>query len=121
MALFKIAKTITKSFLGKPATLMYPAKPGKKYEKTKGHIINDINKCIFCGSCQRVCPTQAISVTKNDRTWEIDRLRCCTCNACTEICPVKCLSMDTKYTAPMTTRTKDLMRSDKPAAAKPAP
>jgi ech hydrogenase subunit F len=120
MAFFKLAKTITKSFFSKPATLMYPVKPAQQYKITKGHVVNDIDKCIFCASCQRVCPTQAICVNKNDRSWEIDRMRCCTCNACVEVCPVKCLTMDTKYTAPMTTRSKDMMKSNKPAPAKPA-
>ncbi len=121
MALFKLGKTITKSLFNKPSTLMYPVKPGKQFPKSKGHVVNDIDRCIFCASCQRVCPTQAIVVDKNNRTWEIDRLRCCTCNACVEICPVKCLSMDPKYTAPMTKRSKDMMKSTKPAPAKPAP
>jgi formate hydrogenlyase subunit 6/NADH:ubiquinone oxidoreductase subunit I len=120
MALFQLAKTITKSFFSKPATLMYPVKPSKQYKITKGHVVNDIDKCIFCGSCQRVCPTQAICVNKNDRSWEIDRMRCCTCNGCVEVCPVKSLMMDTKYTAPMTTRAKDMMKSTKPAPTKPA-
>jgi formate hydrogenlyase subunit 6/NADH:ubiquinone oxidoreductase subunit I len=121
MAFFKLAKTITKSFFKKPETLMYPAKPAKQYKISKGHVVNDIDKCIFCGSCQRVCPTQAICVEKNDRTWEIDRMRCCTCNGCVEVCPVKCLAMDTKYTAPMTKRSKDMFKSTKPLPAKPAP
>jgi len=33
--------------------------PENKFSKTKGHVTNDIDKCIFCGSCQRICPTQA--------------------------------------------------------------
>lgn len=120
MALFKLGKTITKSLFKKPETLMYPVKPAKQYKISKGHVENDIDKCIFCGSCQRVCPTQAICVNKNERTWEIDRMRCCTCNGCVEVCPVKCLSMDTKYMAPMTTRSKEMLKSTKTAPAKPA-
>jgi len=98
---------------------MYPAKPGKQFPKTKGHVTNDIDKCIFCGSCQRICPTQAIYVNKNDRTWEIDRMRCCTCNGCVETCPVKCLSMNPKYPAPMTTRKKDILNQRSPPRQSP--
>jgi formate hydrogenlyase subunit 6/NADH:ubiquinone oxidoreductase subunit I len=120
MALFKIAGTIIKSLFSKPATLMYPLKPAKRTKISKGHVVNDITKCIFCGSCQRACPTQAICVVRDAGTWEIDRLRCCTCNACVETCPVKCLSMDPAYTPPLTTaRCKDLLKGTPPA--KPAP
>jgi len=100
MGLFEISKTIIRSAMGKPATLMYPVKPAKKFERSRGHVVNDINRCIFCGACQRKCPAHAICVKTKERTWEIDRMRCVVCNGCVEVCPVKCLSMDNQYTAP---------------------
>lgn len=102
MALFKISKIILENTLKKPATLMYPKKPAKKYPETRGHITNDIKKCIFCGACQRICPTYAIYVNNKERVWEIDRMKCCTCRACIETCPVKSLSMDNTYIQPLT-------------------
>ena len=47
--------------------------------------------------CARRCPTYAITVTKDCKEWQIDRLKCCTCNLCVEICPVKCLRMEEPY------------------------
>lgn len=119
MALFKIAGTIIRSLFSSPATLMYPFKPAKQSKITRGRVQNNIEKCIFCSSCQRACPAQAICVVRDAGTWEIDRLRCIACNACVEICPVKCMSMETKYTPPTTERTKELSRGTPPA--KPAP
>jgi formate hydrogenlyase subunit 6/NADH:ubiquinone oxidoreductase subunit I len=119
MSLFKIAGTIVKSLFSRPATLMYPFKPAKQSKITRGRVQNNIEKCIFCGSCQRACPSQAICVVRDAGTWEIDRLRCIACNACVEACPVKCMSMENTYTSPMLLRTKDLLKGTPPA--KPAP
>ena len=104
MAYFEMTKTMLKSLFSRPATLMYPAKPAKKYSLTRGHVTIEPEKCIACGSCRRKCPTQAICVEPKEKTWEIDRLRCIVCACCVEVCPTKCLAMDTQYTAAMTTR-----------------
>lgn len=118
MGLFEISKTVIKSALGKPATLMYPVKPAKKFDISRGHVVNDIKKCIFCGSCQRKCPTKAICVNAKERTWEIDRFRCVVCNVCVEVCPVKCLTMDPQYTAPAEKKSTETMKGPpKPAKA----
>jgi ech hydrogenase subunit F len=117
MTLFQIAKTVIRNLFSRPATLMYPFKPAKKFSITKGRVENDINKCIFCGNCQRKCPTVAICVDRNAKTWEIDRYRCVVCNCCVEVCPVKSLRMDTDYTKPSTEPAmKTRMLQDKPQA-----
>ncbi len=104
MKSFTMAKTVIKNLLGGPATLMYPQKKRTFTPITRGHVDNDINKCIFCGMCSRRCPCYAIAVTKDAREWEIDRLKCCTCNLCVEICPVKSLSMQNQYPSPVMER-----------------
>ncbi|MBN2250634.1 MAG: 4Fe-4S dicluster domain-containing protein [Candidatus Altiarchaeota archaeon] len=123
MALFKIGKTVVKSLFGKPATGMYPVKPARSMEATRGKLAIDIEKCIFCGSCKRICPAAAIEVDRNEKTWEIDRFRCVICGRCTEVCPVKCLSMDRNYVAPTTEpasreKFKQEKAPEKPAAKK---
>jgi ech hydrogenase subunit F len=120
MPFFQYAKTVIKNLAGKPATLMYPVKPAKKFNATRGRIENDINRCIFCGMCSRKCPCVAICVDRTAKTWEIDRYRCVICNCCVEVCPVKCLRTETSY-SPLSTekQSKTLMRPDKPAS--PAP
>lgn len=122
MTLFQMAKTVMKNLFSRPATLMYPKRPAKKFDSTRGHVENDINRCIFCATCQRKCPAVAICVNRDARTWEIDRFRCVACGCCVEVCPVKCLRMDTDYVQPTTEPgMKTLMKPDKPAvAASPA-
>ncbi|OPY74301.1 MAG: NAD(P)H-quinone oxidoreductase subunit I [Syntrophorhabdus sp. PtaU1.Bin050] len=102
MRSFTMTKTIIKNLLGGPATLMYPKKKRVFTEITRGRVETDIHKCIFCGMCSRRCPTYAITVTKDSREWQIDRLKCCACNLCVEICPVKCLSMENQYASATT-------------------
>ncbi|MDD3172520.1 MAG: 4Fe-4S binding protein, partial [Herbinix sp.] len=53
-----------------------------------------IDDCIFCGMCERRCPTGAIKVEKGKFSWSIERLQCIQCNYCGEVCTKKCLKMD---------------------------
>jgi ech hydrogenase subunit F len=108
MRLFTMTKTLTKNLLGGPATLMYPKVKRSFTPITRGRVENNINKCIFCGMCSRRCPTYAITVTKDIKEWQIDRLKCCTCNLCVEICPVKCLSMERQYASPLSEKTEGI-------------
>ncbi|HNX81611.1 MAG TPA: 4Fe-4S binding protein [Candidatus Omnitrophota bacterium] len=107
MSIFSMAKTVLKSLFRKPATVKYPFGPREYVKGTRGKVLIDIAKCIYCGMCQRKCPTTAIVVNKTDKTWEIDRMRCVSCNYCVEVCPKKCLSLDTAYTVPTTIRLKE--------------
>ncbi|MBF0360592.1 MAG: 4Fe-4S dicluster domain-containing protein [Oligoflexia bacterium] len=75
----------------KPFTVKYPFEKLELSKIHRGHISIEIDKCIFCGICEKKCPPKAIAVSKADQSWEIDRLSCVTCNACVEACPKKCL------------------------------
>lgn len=108
MAIFKMAKTVLKSMVGKPATAMYPIKTREPYKNTRGRIDIDVENCIFCGICSRKCPTNAINVTRNEKKWEIERLKCIVCNSCVENCPKKCLTTGNQYTAPTNKKEKEV-------------
>ncbi len=84
----------------KPATVTYPAAERVYPERYRGHIENDISKCILCGMCMRGCPSGAITVSRTDYTWELRPFSCVQCSNCVEVCPAKCLSMKTGYTEP---------------------
>ncbi len=104
MTFFQMTKTVLKSLFTRPATLMYPVKPAKKTDATRGHVKIDPTKCITCRICQRKCPTQAICVDVKEKTWEIDQMRCVVCAICVDTCPTKSLTMDNQYRPPMTAR-----------------
>jgi len=112
MGLFALTKTVIKSVLRRPATIKYPFGPKRPYYKgARGSIKQDITKCIFCGLCEKKCPTGALSVNRDKKEWTIDRLRCITCGYCTEICPKKCLTMEPDYKPPVTGRKKETYKN----------
>ena len=83
----------------KPATIKLKQLNTHYTAHTRGHVENDINACIFCGLCARRCPTHALNVDKQGRTWSIERFNCIQCNCCVEICPANCLLMANEQTA----------------------
>jgi ech hydrogenase subunit F len=104
MGYLKLGKMTLKSLFSKPATIRYPYEHRPVYELTKGHVVCDIENCISCGACMRGCPTSAIKVNKQERTWAINPYDCITCRSCIRVCPKHCLSMNPMHTAPCTVK-----------------
>ena len=100
MANLKIGKMILRSLFKKPATLMYPIQPREWTERTRGRIEIEIDDCIFCGICARKCPTDALTVDRDAKSWAIARMGCIQCSCCVEVCPKKCLVNEAGYTTP---------------------
>ncbi len=107
-----------KNMLKKPATAEYPGKERVYPERYRGHVENDISRCILCGMCMRGCPSGAISVSRPDYTWQIHPFSCVQCNNCVEVCPVKCLSMKPGYTEPGTEKASIVHRYSEEQIAK---
>ena len=91
---------VLKNLFSKPVTTKYPFEPKTFTERTRGHVVNDMDVCILCGLCQMKCPTGAITVDKPGQTWAIRPFSCIQCRACVDNCPKKSLSMDPKYQEP---------------------
>ena len=119
MGSFKIGKVVLRSLFKKPATLMYPVVPRTWYERTRGSIDIEEASCILCGICAKRCPTNAIAVSRDQRTWTIERMQCVQCGGCVEVCPKKCLLMNPLYTAPGTEKVIDSISI--PEQPKPEP
>lgn len=53
--------------------------------------VRDAGLCMGCGTCESVCPTEAIRVRKNERKGIylpiIDSERCTRCKLCLKVCP----------------------------------
>jgi len=110
MSFFAIAKTLIKSFFRKPSTVAYPFGPREYYKGTRGAVAIVVDQCIFCGICQKKCPTGAITINRNDKTWTITRARCISCAACVEVCPKKCLSLNNKYNESVTQKKDEVFK-----------
>lgn len=121
MGTFKLGKMTLRSLVHKPATVRYPYEKRdveRLFPQMRGHVVNDIDACILCGMCQRVCPVGAIAVDRKAGDWTIDPYRCIQCASCTHECPKNCLSMGLWPTEPTTKLTTVTLHKDMPA--KPA-
>ena len=109
MGSFKLGKMTLRSLFGKPETILYPIETKPAPAGLKGHIDNDIALCILCGICEKTCPAGALTVSKPDGTWAIDRFRCVQCGACTRACPKACLTMLPDYQKPSADMYVDML------------
>jgi formate hydrogenlyase subunit 6/NADH:ubiquinone oxidoreductase subunit I len=107
--IFKIFGTIIKNLFKKSACDMYPVKPPHLYDNTRGHVGIDAPECILCSLCAKRCPTHALAVDREARTWAIERGKCILCNRCVEVCPKKCLMMEQKYAGPVAEQKSEVV------------
>lgn len=62
----------------------------KQHNQKKGYLQNDLNKCLYCGKCER-CRVKAITVNRKERKWEWKEDKCFRCGHCVHDCPAKSL------------------------------
>ncbi|WP_296789567.1 4Fe-4S dicluster domain-containing protein [uncultured Methanobrevibacter sp.] len=60
--------------------------------KSRWRIGNDIHRCTLCGKCQMLCPVNAITVSRHNRTWTLNNRRCRQCLECIVKCPSRSLT-----------------------------
>ena len=85
------------NLLRRPATRRYPAVRRPAPPLARGRLEIDIEKCIFCGLCQKRCPANALAVSRQPKSWTLDPYRCIVCAECVAACPKKCLEMNPEY------------------------
>ncbi|MEI6603378.1 MAG: 4Fe-4S binding protein [Clostridia bacterium] len=114
--MFDMIGNIVKNLFSKPATRNYPFVVREVPVNARGHISGiDPEACIYCGICQRKCPSDAIVVDKVNRTWEIETYRCIVCSECVTVCPKQCIYMDAKHLTSSTKQDRILCKgSPKP-------
>jgi ech hydrogenase subunit F len=117
MPLFNMTATALRNLFSKPATRLYPADKRELPAGTRGRLKINIETCIFCGICQKKCPTDSLRVERERKRWSIDRLSCISCAYCVEVCPKDCLSMEVDHSPAMRTRDRE---SHEPAGNPPA-
>ena len=93
MKSFELGKMTLSSIFKKPETHLYPLEVREPFAGSKGHIVVDIDECIFCGACEKACPCDAIEVDRDESVWTIDYFCCVQCASCTRACPASCLHM----------------------------
>lgn len=85
----------------KRLTVKFPFEGIKPNERTVGRLVLSLEKCIGCGICARVCPTQAVEMVRVEGREKpapkMDFGRCCYCTLCVYSCPKNALSTSHYY------------------------
>ncbi len=96
-------------------TLQYPHEKLPLPDNARYQLHNEIDDCIVCDKCAKICPVDCIDIevvkateqigTTSDGTpirlyaakFDIDMAKCCFCGLCTTVCPTECLTMTQEY------------------------
>jgi NADH-quinone oxidoreductase subunit I len=96
-------------------TLQYPFEQFPVPDHGRYQLHNEIDDCIVCDKCAKICPVNCIDIeaikateqigTTSDGTpvrlyaarFDIDMAKCCFCGLCTTVCPTECLTMTSEY------------------------
>lgn len=118
---FKLGKMTLRSLISKPATVRYPYEKRELYPAMRGHLVNDIDACILCGMCAKVCPADALTVDRKAGEWTINPYKCVQCANCVRACPKSSLTMEREATTVASSMSTLTMHKDMPAKpARPA-
>ncbi|MCM1981537.1 NIL domain-containing protein [Lyngbya confervoides] len=55
-------------------------------------ILIDEDRCVHCGLCTGVCPTEALRLDPDTARLTFQRSRCVVCEQCVPTCPVQAIS-----------------------------
>ncbi|WP_018125732.1 4Fe-4S binding protein [Desulfovibrio oxyclinae] len=111
---------VLRNLLTKKATRNYPFEKREPFEGFRGELYNDIDNCIFCGTCSRKCPAQCITVDKKTGLWQCDPFLCVYCGICADTCPTKCLHFYDVHRSPAVERQMIVMHGEPPKPKKKA-
>ncbi len=97
-------EALSKNFVKKPITVRFPFETLETAPRYRGKHEFDIDKCISCGTCSRVCPNRAIEMVpaENKEKYpkvypQVDLGKCCFCALCEEFCPTGALKLTQEY------------------------
>lgn len=96
-------------------TIQYPYEAQPVPDVGRYRLHNEIDDCIVCDKCAKICPVDCIIIepiraveeigkTSDGTTkriyaakFDIDMGKCCFCGLCTTVCPTECLTMTKVY------------------------
>ena len=91
----------------KPYTSMRPVEERPGAPRYRGFHVNDVEKCVGCGSCESICQNRAIDMVAVEGLEpkdgdsglrpRFDYGRCCWCALCVDICTTSSLRMSNEY------------------------
>jgi ech hydrogenase subunit F len=102
--MFKMTPNIMRNLVVRKSTRRYPYVVREPFDKARGELLNEIERCIFCGMCEAKCPSRCIEVDKPAYKWNYDPFACVYCGVCVDICPSKSLHQKAEYRKPTAER-----------------
>ncbi|MDB4835262.1 4Fe-4S dicluster domain-containing protein, partial [Cyclobacteriaceae bacterium] len=96
-------------------TLQYPNESFPVPDNGRYRLHNEIDDCIVCDKCVKICPVNCIdiesirsgteikkasdgsSIRLHASKFDIDMAKCMYCGLCTTVCPTECLTMTKTY------------------------
>ncbi|HEM46190.1 MAG TPA: 4Fe-4S dicluster domain-containing protein, partial [Alphaproteobacteria bacterium] len=95
-----------KRALEKPFTIDKPVERAGA-PRYRGFHVNDLERCIGCGTCEAICQNEAIDMVPDPGAVpapgdsglrpRVDYGRCCWCALCVDVCPTGCLGMASEF------------------------
>ncbi len=97
------------------STVQYPHEAIAVPDVGRYRLHNEIDDCIVCDKCAKICPVDCIEIEPvrateeigktSDGTpkriyaarFDIDMAKCCFCGLCTTVCPTECLTMTNEF------------------------
>jgi formate hydrogenlyase subunit 6/NADH:ubiquinone oxidoreductase subunit I len=97
------------------STIQYPHETLPVPDAGRYRLHNEIDDCIVCDKCAKICPVNCITIDPikaveeigktsdgtSKRIWaakfDINMGQCCFCGLCTTVCPTECLTMTKVY------------------------
>ncbi|TAH27691.1 MAG: 4Fe-4S dicluster domain-containing protein [Cytophagales bacterium] len=96
-------------------TTQYPHEAIPIPDNGRNRLHNEIEDCIVCDLCAKICPVDCIEIEPIKSTeeigktsdgsskriyaarFDIDMAKCCYCGLCTTVCPTECLTMTNAF------------------------
>jgi ferredoxin len=75
------------------AGLQFASDLGLDIKPLAQDVLWDADKCIACTACCSVCPTGALSVTRQDMQVSFDHDKCIACELCIPVCPYEAMQI----------------------------
>ncbi len=100
-----------RAVFGGPFTTKFPAKVDSVHENFRGILKFHEDKCICCGACSNVCPSNAREIVADRERGVMRNIhhaeRCIYCGQCVRYCPTEAIYHTTEFDLSSVERTEE--------------